>query len=423
MTSFETSSPARLAEPVDRSRGRSFNFDDLCLRALVQAAKRLQAGQCTIALPDGAAVTTGVRTADGPSAVIHVRNARMARKVLTGASLGFAEAYLDGDWDTPDLVALLEFALVNEPALGAAAGGLSAMRWAERLWNLTRRNSRRGSRRNISEHYDVGNDFFALWLDPTMSYSAALFSVSGEDLAVAQRAKYVRMAEMVDLAPGQNVLEIGCGWGEFALMAAQEYDCRVTAITLSAEQAAFVRERVRMAGLQDRVDVRLMDYRDIDDRYDRIVSIEMFEAVGEAYWPRFFEVLRRSLRAGGIAGMQVITIADHHFATYRSDVDFIQKYVFPGGMLPSPSVFRRQIGRAGLRLTDAFTFGGSYAMTLERWRTRFAEAWPQIRALGFDEVFRRRWEYYLAYCEAGFRAGSIDVGHYRIERRTGAPAL
>jgi cyclopropane-fatty-acyl-phospholipid synthase len=284
------------------------------------------------------------------------------------------------------------------------------------LRHLARRNTRRGSRRNIAFHYDLGNDFYALWLDPGMTYSSAVFDAAGQSLQDAQDAKYRRLAESLDLKPGHHVLEIGCGWGGFAMTAARDYGCRVTAITLSGEQRRYAEERVRRAGLSDRIEVRLQDYRDVTGRFDRIASIEMFEAVGEERWPIFFNTVRERLKPGGVAGLQVITIEDGRYEAYQRSADFIQRYIFPGGMLPSPSALAAAIDRAGLTLNNVFAFGPSYAETLAAWQGRFQRAWPQIRQLGFDGRFKRLWEFYLAYCEAGFRAGAIDVAHYRIER-------
>jgi cyclopropane-fatty-acyl-phospholipid synthase len=336
--------------------------------------------------------------------------------LLLGGPIGFAEAYLDGDWETADLTALLGLALANEAPLRGSVRGTGAIRLANRLHHLFRLNTRSGSRRNIAAHYDLGNDFYRLWLDPEMSYSAGLFATGTESLEAAQEAKYRLLLRLLEPTPGQSLLEIGCGWGAFARMAAREHGCRVRALTLSSAQAAIARARVEAEGLDDRVAIRLQDYRDADGVYDRIASVEMFEAVGEAYWPLFFEKLWERLRPGGIAALQIITIDAARFDTYRRGADFIQRHVFPGGMLPSLPALERQIAAAGLRLTERVAFGGSYARTLALWRERFLAAWPAIARLGFDERFRRLWQYYLSYCEAGFRAGSIDVAQYRIEK-------
>jgi len=249
-----------------------------------------------------------------------------------------------------------------------------------------------------------------------MTYSSALFNAPEQSLEDAQNAKYRQLAELLDLQPGHEVLEIGCGWGGFAAMAARDYGCRVTAITLSREQQDYARKRLHEAGLADRVDVRLQDYRDVKETYDRIASIEMLEAVGEEYWSTYFDVLRDRMTPSGVAGVQVITIEDSRFEQYRHGTDFIQRHIFPGGMLPSPTILSRHIEEAGLKLTDEILFGESYAETLGIWQRRFQHSWPQVGDLGFDDRFKRMWEFYLAYCEAGFRTASIDVGQYRIVR-------
>jgi cyclopropane-fatty-acyl-phospholipid synthase len=282
-----------------------------------------------------------------------------------------------------------------------------------RAWQAFRhwlnRNSRAGSRRNIHAHYDLGNAFYAQWLDRSMTYSSALFDAAGRDLAAAQARKYQALCERTGIGPDDHVLEIGCGWGGFAEHVASRIGARVTALTISREQHEFARRRIAEIGLADRVEVRLQDYRDETGSYDRIASIEMFEAVGKEYWPTYFGQLRDRLKPGGTAGLQVITIRDEFFATYSREIDFIRRYIFPGGMLPTPSIMRDLGLRAGLPLVSERVFGLDYARTLAEWRDRFLQAWPTIRPLGFDERFKRIWQYYLCYCEAGFRAGSIDV--------------
>jgi cyclopropane-fatty-acyl-phospholipid synthase len=383
---------------------------------LSRLADRLQRGRLTLVLPDGS--TRSVHGAE-PSplvAVMQIRRLRVMRRLVTGGTTGFAEAYMDGDWTTPDLASLLALCAANEPALG---GLVRASRWArlrDRVFHATRANTRRGSRRNIAYHYDLGNAFYERWLDPGMTYSAAMFPEAGLTLEQAQLVKYRRLADQLDLRPGHRVLEIGCGWGGFAEVAAREYGCHVTAVTLSREQFAYARRRMAAAGLDHQVDVVFRDYRQIEGTFDRIASIEMFEAVGEPYWSTFFDVVRARLTPGGRAGLQIITIDDDRFERYRKGADFIQRYIFPGGMLPSPSALTRAITGSGLRLAGSETFGHAYAETLARWGRRFQRAWPQIRPLGFDARFKRMWEFYLAYCEAGFRSGPLDVGQYLVVR-------
>ncbi len=384
-------------------------------RILASAVRRMAAGQLTLIDPVG---RTEVIAGDkpGPQATLALRRPRAVRRLIAGGDVGFAESYLDGDWDSPDLAALIELAARNEHTMAEATRGLGIMRTWHRLRHVLRPNSRTGSRRNIAEHYDLGNDFYRLWLDPTMTYSSAIFTDPQLPLSEAQMAKYKRMADSLELKPSHKVLEIGCGWGGFAEFAAGTYGCKVTGITLSQEQQKFARERVAKAGLADKVDIELIDYRDVPGSFDRIASIEMFEAVGEAHWPVFFEKVRNLLSPGGLAALQVILIEEARFDLYRRSADFIQRYVFPGGMLPSPSAFVRAAEAARLRIDEAYHFGLDYARTLAEWQVAFQQAWPRVAALGFDAKFKRLWEYYLAYCEGGFRAGSIDVAQYRMKR-------
>jgi cyclopropane-fatty-acyl-phospholipid synthase len=398
--------------------GRSVGWGSPAMRLLAGLAGSFDRGRLTIVAPDGTSRRFGA--ASGPythDATLVVRRPGCVYRVLRGGALGFAEAYLDGDVDTPDLQPLLALFLENADALAERWRGGAVARLARRVYHRLRPNSRRGSRRNIHAHYDLGNAFYASWLDPTMTYSAALFA-DGDDLAAAQRRKYRRLAERLGLGPDRHVLEVGCGWGGFAVTAAGEYGSRVTALTISEEQYDYAKKRVADAGLADRIDVRFQDYRDVAGRFDAVASIEMFEAVGEAFWPVYFDKLAEVVRPDGAVGLQVITIDDAHFEDYRRNVDFIQRYVFPGGMLPSPRALEAAAAKAGLATRERFTFGLDYARTLRAWAERFAQAWPEIRRLGFDERFRRLWSYYLAYCEAGFRAGTIDVEQI-VFRRAG----
>ena len=376
--------------------------------------RRLRCGRLTVVFPDGRRATyAGERP--GTNAILALSRWRAVRRLLVGGKLGFAEAYVDGDWDSPDLASLIELGSRNEFNLGGAFRALAPVRWAHRLAHVGRPNSKGGSRNNIAAHYDLGNAFYAQWLDRTMTYSAAMFDRPDQPLEEAQQAKYRHLARMLDLHPAHHVLEIGCGWGGFAIHAAREMGCRVTAITISAQQYEEARARVHKAGLSDRVTVRFQDYRDVEGTFDRVVAIEMFEAVGEAYWPVFFDRLRARLAPGGLAGLQVISIDDGRFAAYRRGADFIQRYVFPGGMLPSPTALRESAAAAGLRTSADDAFGADYGRTLAIWHRNFQRAWPDIADQGFDDRFRRLWTYYLAYCEAGFRSGAIDVHQVRLE--------
>jgi len=334
-----------------------------------------------------------------------------ARRLFLGGSVGFAEAYLDGEWDSPDLTALLHLAAINEARLGAEAQGMTLVNMLHRLFHRYNANTKRGSRRNIAFHYDLGNAFYRPWLDRSMTYSSALYLRPEMSLEEAQAAKIERIGTLLEMKSGDRVLEIGCGWGALAEHLIKNNGVSVTGLTLSQQQLAYARDR-----LGPTVDLRLQDYRDVEGSFDRIVSIEMIEAVGQAHWPRYFKTLRDRLKPGGKAVIQAITIADERFDSYSRNVDFIQRYIFPGGMLPSPTVMRAEAAAAGLVVEHCETFGESYARTLSEWRSRFIDAWPDLEGLGFPPRFRRMWEYYLCYCEAGFRAKAVDVGLWRFSR-------
>jgi len=387
-------------------------------RLLDRLLNGVRAGSIAIELPDGQRVDAR-GAAPGPHAAITLQRWRTLRRLALQGDIGLAESYRDGDWSTPDLVALLEFGARNDAGWAGAVDGRWPVRALARLLHLARPNSRRGSRHNIAFHYDIGNAFYARWLDPQLIYSSALYRRAGDTLEQAQAAKIDRVIELLELDRVEgpdpaSVLEIGCGWGALALAIARRRDVRLTGLTLSAQQLAFARQRAEAEGAAGRIDLRLQDYRDVDGKFDRIVSIEMLEAVGERYWPTYFETLQRRLRPGGVAVIQVITIGEPYFERYRSGADFIQRFIFPGGMLPSVTVMRRAAGAAGLALRTELSFGDSYAATLADWRHRFLEAWPAIAGQGFDLAFKRLWTYYLAYCEAGFRAGRVDVGLYTL---------
>jgi cyclopropane-fatty-acyl-phospholipid synthase len=321
-------------------------------------------------------------------------------------------------WDSPNVTDVLALGTANEQAWEDMLRGKFWARFVSWLMHKLRPNTRKGSRKNISEHYDLGNDFYAEWLDPSMTYSSALFADGENDLQSAQAQKYRRLCQALDLQPGMSVLEIGCGWGGFAEMAAGEFGATVTGITLSTEQLAYAQSRVEKAGLADKVTLKLQDYRDTRGTFDRIASIEMFEAVGEEYWPIYFQTVRDRLAPGGRAGLQVITIADRFFPDYRKTADFIQRYIFPGGMLPSPTRLREEIANAGLAMSAQHWFGQDYSETLTRWQTTFQAKWQKISGLSaqYDERFKRLWEFYLGYCKVGFDAGWTDVGQIVLER-------
>ena len=383
-------------------------------RLLLRLLRNIRHGRLRVMLPSGAVIEK-IGSEAGPEAVIVIRRWRMLRRVIAAGDIGFAEGYLDEDWTTPDLTALIRFAARNTEALSRAVEGSPLMRLFNRAKHLLNANTKHGSRRNIEAHYDLGNDFYKEWLDPSMLYSSGIFDQSAQTLEASQQKKLERILEKLDLDGSKNLLEIGCGWGALAVFLAGRANARVMGVTLSPSQLAWAKDAAEKAEKSDQVDLRLQDYRDLDGQFDRIVSIEMFEAVGEAYWPNYFATLKRCLKPGGRVVLQIISIEEGRFDSYRRDTDFIQKYIFPGGFLPSDSALKVAVSKAGFVLRDKELFGKSYARTLAEWRARFHARWPAIAALGFDERFRRLWHYYLCYCEAGFEEGSIDVGLYTIE--------
>ncbi len=380
---------------------------------------RLAYGELAVKLPDGTRLVFSGRRA-GLQARVRLHRWRALLRLAWSGAVGFAEGYIAGDWSSPDLAALLTVAAQNRDSLEPFAG-MPAPRLRDRLRHAINRNTRGGSRRNIAAHYDLGNAFYRHWLDAGMTYSSALFSSRVQSLEQAQAHKLDRVIEWLDPAGGEHVLEIGCGWGSLAERLLDFRDCRLTGITLSTEQLAYGEARLGRHVRTGRCELRLQDYRDLRETFDRIVSIEMLEAVGEAYWPTYFRVLHDRLRPGGVAVLQVITIAESRFSAYRRRPDFIQKHVFPGGMLPTTRIIEQEAARAGLELTQVELFADSYVRTLQEWNVRFQRAWGDIAALGFDARFKRKWEFYLAYCEAGFATGALDVGLYRLVRQAPAP--
>ena len=378
------------------------------VKLALQVAARLKIGALTVVLPDGRSLEFR-GDVPGPEATLVVNDHHFARRILRDGDIGVADGFLLGDWTSPDLAKFLELFCVNAEHVNAYLQAKPLYRAIQNVGRWMKRNTKKGSKRNIEAHYDLGNAFYEQWLDPSMTYSSALFDGASADLHQGQRRKYAALAEAAGLREGDHVLEIGCGWGGFAEFAAREFSAKVTGLTISPAQLDFAQRRIFEAGLTERVTFKLQDYRDERGSYDRVASIEMFEAVGEKWWPAFFGQLRDRLKPGGAAGVQVITIQDRFFEAYRRETDFIQRYVFPGGMLPSPSALAKAASGAGLKVAGERIFGLDYAETLALWRDRFRAAWPTIQPLGFDERFRRLWEYYLAYCEAGFRSGNIDV--------------
>ena len=399
-----------LAHSVDvEGRGLPSGLVEIVLRTLL---RRLEFGQLVIDTPQRRRLTfNGAQP--GPHAWLKIHNWKCLARMATGWDLGLAEAYMAGEVSSPDMAAVLRLAARNEKAADALKPLRPPSTWG-RLRHALNRNTRRGSRRNISAHYDLGNQFYQQWLDAGMTYSAALFSSSTQSLEAAQNAKLDRVADLLSMSGGEHVLEIGCGWGSMAERLLQRHDCTVTGVTLSAEQLDYATQRLGDHVTAGRCDLRLQDYRELTGSFDRIVSIEMLEAVGEAYWPVYFAKLRSSLRPGGTAVLQVITIDESRFEDYRRRPDFIQKHIFPGGMLPTASRIERLAADAGLQLVEREFFGDGYARTLDIWQQRFQEAWPSIKPLGFDERFKRTWEYYLDYCQVGFETAAVDVGLYKF---------
>lgn len=386
------------------------------IQKFLNTVSRLDAGEIDLTLPDGSTYKLSSAGAPGPQIVMRIKRWRAVRKFLTQGDFGFVESYLDGDWECSELSGIIQLGLLNSTSWQTSQLQGAFHKIWQRLAHWRRDNTKSGSRRNIAAHYDLGNAFYKQWLDPTMTYSSAYFATPGQSLPEGQIEKYRRIAQMLDLKPEHHVLEVGFGWGGFAEFAVKEYGCRLTGLTLSKEQLKFAGERLQREGLSDKVDLRLQDYRDVGGTFDRIASIEMFEAVGEAHWPRYFNMLHERLARGGVAALQIITIAEERFDHYRRNPDFIQRYIFPGGMLPSVERLKTQVEKAKLVYDDASLFGESYALTLRQWRDRFLATWSTIEPLGFDERFRRMWEMYLAYCEGGFRTGAVNVGQFKLIR-------
>lgn len=385
-------------------------------RLLDRIDRGLIAGSIEASLPDGTHRRLGGRT-PGPVAIVAIRRWRALWRLASGGSIGWYEGWAAGDWASPDPVPLFDLFMRNRVPLGAAARSGGAARWLARGWHGLRRNSRAGSRRNIAAHYDLGNDFYREWLDPTMSYSSAIFAGPDDSLEEAQRRKVEVLLDRLALTPGDSLLEIGCGWGFLAEQAGAR-GAKVVALTLSEEQKRIADQRIGAAGLTDTLSVVLRDYRDVAGTYDAVASVEMVEAVGQQYWPAYLDTIARVLKPGGRAAIQLISIADDVFPAYAASVDFIQRYVFPGGMLLSESRFRALAEARGLAWENRRGFGLDYAETLRRWRAAFDVAVAERRLPArFDNRFIALWRYYLMYCEGGFRGGGIDVAQVTLVRR------
>ena len=412
MNTLSTSSlPAAFALP-DSAPGAA--------RTALKMLLRLKHGTLTLQLPDGSLQRFG--SGNAPLATLHLHNWNPCRAALRSGDIGFAESYIAGDWTTPHLTDLLALLIVNRKEVEDAIYGSWLGRLAYRIKHLLNRNTRANSQKNIHAHYDLGNAFYALWLDGTMNYSSAIFASADTSMHAGQQAKVRRALTMAQVRPGDRVLEIGCGWGALAEMAATEFDASLVGVTLSTEQLEWAQQRMSRLGVAGKTDLRLQDYRDIgkttpDQPFDAICSIEMVEAVGREYWPEYFRTVARLLKPGGHACIQSIVIADELFDRYVGSTDFIQQYIFPGGCLPCPREFRAQAVAAGFDVIDEFSFGQDYARTLRIWRADFLAQEERVLQLGFDKRFIRIWEFYLAYCEAAFAQANTSVMQFTLRRR------
>ena len=376
---------------------------------------KLNSGRVDFVLPDGRRFRAEGKC-PGPVAEITINNPEVFARLIREGDLGFSDAYLDEWWTTPDLQTFMDFIHADNDDMYDGFSGIAIVRAWEKVRFWFQSNSKRQALKNISHHYDLGNDFYSLWLDDTMTYSSALFNTGQESLENAQTAKYASMIDQMGVKPGDHVLEIGCGWGGFAEYAAKERGLKVTGLTISKEQLLYAQKRIKNKGLEDKVDLKLQDYRDEKGVYDGVASIEMFEAVGEKYWPIYFETIKHCLKPGRQATLQIITVHDARWDVYRKSVDFIQKYIFPGGMLPSPTVLRQEVTKAGLRVQHSIEFGKSYSQTLRSWFEVFNDQWDTINDMGFDDRFRRMWNFYLTSCAATFESGNCDVTQITLQK-------
>lgn len=407
------------ATPVIDLTKDTFAHSTAGLSRLVRGALRfvigIEHGSLTITLPDGRVLRVAGNK-PGPDGHVTLKDESAIKRLLKRGDIGFCEAYLEGEWDSPDVVAFLQVFFINRDLIMSLIDSTPLFNLITNIRHWLRSNTKAQARKNIHAHYDLGNAFYGAWLDETMTYSSALFTTGKETLAQAQTAKYAAMAQKLDLQAGDHVLEIGCGWGGFAEYAVRTYGCRITGLTISPSQREFAIARIKAAGIEDHVDIVLRDYRDETATYDKIASIEMIEAVGEKFWPGYFKQVHDRLKPGGRACVQAITIRDSDFSGYRERPDFIQTYIFPGGMLIPRSAMIELGEKAGLEITAEQDFGLSYARTLATWLMQFQAAWPQVQPLGFDDRFRRLWEFYLQYCEAGFRATNVNVRQIAYRR-------
>lgn len=370
-------------------------------RRVFKVLSGVKAGTIEFSLPDGRVFKVQGKEA-GPVARVDVIDPECFARLVRDGDVGFLEAYMDEQWRTPDLQGFMDVIFMNMEQVGIRFPGAGLVKLFEKIRHWLNTNTKRQARKNISYHYDLGNDFYGLWLDDTMTYSSALFETGQESLEAAQNKKYAQMCDLIGVKEGDHILEIGCGWGGFAEYAASQRGARVKGLTLSQEQHDFAVARMERAGLSDRVEIAMQDYRDEKGKYDGIASIEMFEAVGEKYWPVYFDQLNKCLKEGAKASLQIITVPEERFSVYRNSVDFIQKYIFPGGMLPTEEILKREIDRVGMDFDSIVDFRRSYSTTLRRWFEAFNERWGEIGQMGFDDRFRRMWNIYLTGCASGF---------------------
>ncbi|SHG75891.1 cyclopropane-fatty-acyl-phospholipid synthase [Cognatiyoonia sediminum] len=384
-------------------------------KSVFEKIKNVEKGRLDIVLEDGRRFRIEGPEA-GHVAEVHIHHPDVFARTIREGDMGFCDAYLEGQWSTPDLMAFMD--MVHDGAEDMYDGfpGQALVQAYEKIRFWLQSNSKRQAKKNISYHYDLGNDFYALWLDETMTYSSAKFETGQESLEKAQTQKYASMVDQMGAQPGDHILEIGCGWGGFAEYAAKERGLKVTCLTISQEQFNYAVKRIEKAGLSDQVTFKMQDYRDETGVYDGIASIEMFEAVGQKYWPAYFNTVRDRLKPGKQATLQIITVGEHRWDAYISRPDFIQKYIFPGGMLPSPSKLREAVQNAGLKVEKSIEFGESYSQTLRRWHETFNEKWDQVAAMGFDDRFKRMWNFYLTSCAGTFHSGNCDVTQITISR-------
>ncbi len=385
--------------------------------ALKKIFEQLQIGELQVTFPNGDRATYRGKQ-DGPSADITLSSPFGVKQMLQNGRIGFCEAYMAGEIESNNLAGLIELGSLHSELLSKDLKRNLLNQALSKIIHFANRNSKSGSLKNIAYHYDLGNNFYKKWLDPSMTYSSAIFETEEQGLTEAQQNKYLKIAELADIKSGDSVLEIGCGWGGFMEFAARHLNVHVTGITISKAQYEFAGKRMQKEKLTDKTELKLLDYRDLNQKFDKIISIEMFEAVGEKYWPIYFDKIGQSLKKGGKAALQIITISENEFPNYRNSPDFIQRYIFPGGMLPSISALQSPVNNAGLQINDSYGFGLDYAKTLEKWRDRFIKAWPILaNDTKFDTRFFKMWELYLAYCEGGFRGGTIDVKQMLITHK------